>query len=194
MSYPAVRAVVRRVRAAPATPTIEHRLTIRLRGDTFTVVDTDGRSYAELIAEATSERGLGWLPRTIEDLMDATSAAHRPPPAAPSEFSGDLASGRGTAVEAGREPREVPAELLAPIAGQVLAGDLAARVPTKSVEHLGRQCAEYRFTLTGQEDGRPFRSNVRLLVADELILLREVHDADLDGLWTIAEVIELELG
>jgi hypothetical protein len=192
VSYPTVRAVVRRVRAAPATPTTEHRLTIQLRGDTFAVIDADGRSYAELIAEATSERGLGRLPRTIEDLMDATSAAHRPPPAAPSEFSGDLASGRGIVIEAGREPREVPAQLLAPIAEQVLAGDLVGgRTPTGTVEHLGRPCAEYRFTLTGHDDGRPFRSDIRLLVADGLVLLREVHDADLDGLWAVAEVIEL---
>lgn len=193
MSYPTVRAVLRRVRAVPATPTTEHQLTIRLLGDTFAVVDTAGRSYAEVIAETTSERGLGRLPRTIEDLMDATSAANRPPPA-PSEFSGDLASGTGTLIEAGREPREVPAQLLAPIAEQVLAGDLAGRTPGRNVEHLGRRCAEYRFTLTGSEDGRPFRSDVRLLVAEGLVLVREVNDADLDGLWAAAEVVELELG
>jgi hypothetical protein len=130
------------------------------------------------------------LPRTIEDLMDATSAAHRLPGAAPSQFSGDLATGAGTAVEAGREPREVPASLLE----QLLAGDLVAGLePTGTVERLGRRCAEYRFALTDDDDGRPFRSDVRLLIADGLVLLREVHDADLDGLWAVAEVVELEL-
>jgi hypothetical protein len=56
VSYPTVRAVVRRTRAAPAVPVTEHRLTIRLRGDEFMVVDADGRSFGELIAEATSAR------------------------------------------------------------------------------------------------------------------------------------------
>ena len=58
--------------------------------------------------------------------MDATSAALHGPAAAPSSFTGDLATGLGTVVEAGGEPREAPVRLLAPIAEQVLAGDLVA--------------------------------------------------------------------
>ena len=108
MTYPTLRAVLRRTRTAPATPPAEHRLEIRLRGDTFRVVDADGRTYAEVAAEVTAPRGFGLLPRTIEEFMDTTAAALRAPAAAPSEFAGDLATGRGTVVEAGREYRTLP--------------------------------------------------------------------------------------
>ncbi len=193
MTYPTLRAVVRRTRTAPATPPAEHRLEIRLRGDTFRVVDADGRTYAEVAAEVAAPRGFGLLPRTIEEFMDTTAAALRGPAAAPSEFAGDLATGRGTVVEAGRAPREVPVQLVAPIAEQVLAGDLVAgRAPAGAAEHLGRACAEYRFALTGEDEGRPFRSNVRLLVWEGLVVVREVRDAELDDLRAVAEVVELD--
>jgi hypothetical protein len=189
MSYPTLQAVLRHTRTAPALPATEHRLEIRLDGTTFAVVDLDGRTFGEVIAEATDPRGFGQMPRTIEGFMDATSAALHGPAGAPSEFAGDLATGRGTAVEAGGEPREVPARLLAPIAEQVLAGELDE--PAGEAECLGRTCAEYRFAVTGQDDGRPYRSDVRLLVWRGLVLLREVQDAAVSGLRATAEVVEL---
>jgi hypothetical protein len=51
---------------------------------------------------------------------------------------------------------------------------------------------EYRFALTGQDEGRPFRSDVRLLVWEGLVLVREVCDAELDDLRAVAEVVELD--
>ena len=137
MFYPTLRAVVRRTAPHPDPPA-EHRLEIRLRGDTFRVVDADGRTYAEVAAEVAAPRGFGLLPRTIEEFMDTTAAALRGPAAAPSEFAGDLATGRGTVVEAGRAPREVPVQLVAPIAEQVLAGDLvASRAPAGAAPRPG---------------------------------------------------------
>ena len=193
MTYPTLRAVVRRTRIAPATPPAEHRLEIWLRGDTFRVVDADGRTYAEVAAEVAAPRGFGLLPRTIEEFMDITAAALRGAAAAPSEFAGDLATGHGTVVEAGGAPREVPVGLVAPIAEQVLAGDLVAgRTPAGAAEHLGRACAEYRFALIGEDEGRPFRSDVRLLVWEGLALVREVRDAELDDLRAAAELVELD--
>ena len=193
MTYPTLRAVVRRARSAPATPPAEHRLEIQLRGETFRVVDADGRTYAEVAAEVAAPRGFGLLPRTIEEFMDTTAAALRGPAPAPSEFAGDLATGRGTVVEAGGAPREVPVRLVAPIAEQVLAGDLVdGQEPTGAAEHLGRACAEYRFALTGEDEGHRFRSNVRLLVWEGLVLVREVRDAELDDLSAVAEVVELD--
>jgi hypothetical protein len=191
MSYPTLWAVLRRTRTAPALPATEHRLEIRLDGSTFAVVDLDGRTFGEVIAEATDPRGFGAMPRTIEGFMDATSAAMRGPAGAPSEFAGDLATGRGTAVEAGREAREVPAQLLAPIAEQVLAADADGREPVGEASLLGRTCAEYRFAVTGEDEGRPYRSDVRLLVWRGLVLLRAVQDAAVPGLRAVSEVIEL---
>lgn len=191
MTYPTLQVVLRRTRTAPALPATEHRLEIRLDGSTFAVVDVDGRTFGEVIAEATDPRGFGPLPRTIEGFMDATSAARHGPAGAPSEFVGDLATGRGTAVEAGGEPREVPADLLAPIAEQLLAGDLDGHAPVGEVTLLGRACAEYRFAVTGEDDGRPYRSDVRLLVWRGVVLLRDVQDAAVPGLRATAEVVEL---
>jgi len=105
--------------------------------------------------------------------------------------AGDLAP--GALRRAGGAPREVPVGLVAPIAEQVLAGDLVAgRTPAGAAEHLGRACAEYRFALIGEDEGRPFRSDVRLLVWEGLVLVREVRDADLDDLRAVAEVVELD--
>ena len=193
MSYPTLRAVLRRTRTAPALPSTEHRLEIRLDGDTFAVVDFDGRTFGEVVAEATDPRGFGWMPRTMEGFMDAASTALYGPAGAPSSFTGDLATGLGTAIEAGGEPREVPARLLAPIAEQVLVGDaVAGREPVGETEFLSRPCAEYRFALTGQDDGHPYRSDVRLLVWHGLVLLREVRDATVSDLRATAEVTELD--
>jgi len=193
MSYPTLRAVLRRTRTAPALPATEHRLEIRLDGDTFAVVDFDGRTFGEVVAEATDPRGFGRMPRTMEGFMDATSTALHGPAAAPSSFTGDLATGLGTAIEAGGEPREAPARLLAPIAAQVLAGDaVSGRDPVGEAEFLSRPCAEYRFALTGQDDGLAYRSDVRLLVWRGLVLLRDVHDAAVPGLRATAEMVELD--
>ena len=94
---------------------------------------------------------------------------------------------------AGAAPREVPVGLVAPIAEQLLAGDLvASRTPVGTAEHLGRACAEYRFALAGQDQGHPFRSDVRLLVWEGLVLVREVRDAELDDLRAVAEVVDLD--
>jgi hypothetical protein len=133
------------------------------------------------------------MPRTVEGFMDATSAALRGPAGAPSEFAGDLATDRGTAVEAGREAREVPAQLLAPIAEQVLAGDMDGRAPVGEVSLSGRTCVEYRFAVSGEDDGRPYRSDVRLLVWRGLVLLRDVQDAAVPTLRATAEVVELDV-
>ena len=151
MSYPHAGAVLRRTRTAPGLPATEHGLEIRLDGDVFAVVDLDGRTFGEVVAEATDPRGFGRLPRTMEGFMDATSTALHGPAGAPSSFTGDLATGLGMAIEAGGEPREAPARLLAPIAEQVLAGDAVDdREPIGEAEVLGRACAEYRFALTGR--------------------------------------------
>ena len=58
--------------------------------------------------------------------------------------------------------------------------------------HLGRACAEYRIALIGEDEGRLFRSDVRLLVWEGLVLVREVRDAELDDLRAVAEVVELD--
>jgi hypothetical protein len=52
----------------------------------------------------------------------------------------------------------------------------------------------FRSAPIGDDDGRLYRSDVRPLVACGLVLLREVGDAELDGLGTVAEAVEPELG
>jgi hypothetical protein len=79
------------------------------------------------------------------------------------------------------------------IAEQVLAGDTVdGREPVGETEFLARPCTEYRFALTGQDDGHPYRSDVRLLVWHGLVLFREVRDATVSDLRATAEVTELD--
>ena len=177
-------------------PPAEHRLEIRLRRRHFRVVDADGRTFAEVAAEATDPRGFGRMPRTMEGFMDATSTALYGPAGAPSSFTGDLATGLGTAIEAGGEPREVPARLVAPIAEQVLAGDTVdgrdpvgegrvLRTPLRGVP-LRADRARTRAVRTAATSACSCGAG--------LVLLRDVRDAAVPGLRATAEVVELDRG
>jgi hypothetical protein len=189
--YPNVRARLRRTRTAPGTKPVETTLTIWLRDGAFRVRDETGRPYADVAGDVRSARGFGTMPRTREELMDAADRA-RAPARPPTELYGDLETGEGTVCEAGEEPWPVSPAVLAPVAAQLLTDGRETELdPVSTTTCLGRPCDEYRFALAGEEDGIPYRSEVRWLVSGPFVLLREVRD---EGLSAVVEVVELEEG
>jgi hypothetical protein len=188
---PNVRARLRRTRTAPGTTPTETVLTIWLRDSVFRVRDEAGRPYSDVAADVRSARGFGRTPRTMEEFMDAADRARRLP-GPPTELYGDLDTGDGLVCEPGAEPWEVVPAVLLPVAAQLLAdGREASLVPTGHPTYLGRPCAEYRFPLTGEEDGVPYRSEVRWVVSEPYLLVREVSDG---GLHVLVETVELAEG
>jgi hypothetical protein len=192
--FPDARVRLVRTRFAPGTDAVRGTMTIHLRGSRFRVVDDAGRGYAEIIADVEAPRGFGATPRSMEEFMDAFHDARRPAGRAPTELRGDLATGEASVSEAGGEPWPADPERLAPVAGQVLFRDPAARATSATSTVLDRSAAEYVSALEGDEDGYHFRSDVRLWVSEPFVLVREVVDATHPGLSLRLEVVELSEG
>ncbi|GIG64512.1 hypothetical protein [Phytomonospora endophytica] len=186
-----VRVRLLRTRIAPGAPVLTTRLTIWWRGTRFRIHDESGRAYADLAADVSEPRGFGRTPRTMEEFMDAATAV---PDRGRTDLYGDLDEPVGLVDEPRARPWEVPVARIAPIAAQVLAGDLDGQVPGGRETVLGRECVEYLGVLEGNEGGRAFRSEVRRLVSGPYVLLREVVDLDGGLLRLRAEAASLDEG
>jgi hypothetical protein len=194
--FPNVRARLRRTHTAPGIRPDETTLLIWLRDSAFRVRDEAGRPYSEVMDDVRSARGFGATPRSMEEFMDASSRArHSTTGRAATELYGDLQTGEGAVREAGQNPWPVSPAVIAPVAAQLLTeGREAESEPVSTTTYLDRPCTNYRFTLTGDEDGMPYRSAVRWLVSGPFVLFREVRDERINELATITEVVELEEG
>ncbi|MGW0432894.1 hypothetical protein ACWDV4_10160 [Micromonospora sp. NPDC003197] len=193
--YPTVQARLRRSGHLPGVPPSRTELLIWFDADRFLVRDENGRPYAEIVGDVTAARGFGLVPRTMEGLMDAASAARHPRRHGPTELSGDWATGQAIVREAGRPPWSIDISTVAPVAEQLLSTGREALLPAGNEStFLDRPCREYRFAIEGDEDGTPFRSEVRWLVSAPYVLLREVRDARISELSATTEVIELAEG
>jgi hypothetical protein len=189
--YPNVRATVRRTRHAPATPPLEAWIVIWLSGRRFRVRDESGRPYSEIVGDVTSERGFGALPRTMEGFMDTWDAPSRQG----TELYGDRETGEAVIREAGGEPWPTDVERIEPVAEQLLTGGQEkALEPFGETTYLGRPCQEYRFAIEGDENGIPYRSDVRWLVWGPYVLLREVRDSRHRNLYALTETVDLDEG
>jgi 2-polyprenyl-6-methoxyphenol hydroxylase-like FAD-dependent oxidoreductase len=139
----------------------------------------------DLLALASSPRGLGREPQTIEDFMDTWNQL-----SFVTELYGDRTAPLGTVVEAGRT-LEVSTERLIPLAELVLSGDVASLNPTGSSRLLDRDGTEYTTYLSGPDGAR---STVRRLVWGPYTLLREVTDDHDSGALLRVEATNLDEG
>lgn len=188
--FPNVRLRLRRTIRAPGAPDTDTTVVLWLNGSRFRLRDEAGRSYPDLLADITSGRGFGRSARTLEDFMDAWTAADRSRP--PTEIYADLATDRATVVESGGPAWPIDAGRLAGLAGQVFTDERELDLePIGHTRRLGRDCAEYRFAIEGEENGVPYRSEERWLVSSPYLLRRVVDDLPARRLRAVTEVVEL---
>jgi len=180
-----VRAAIVITRELPGTSTINASATISWQGSRFHVHAESGLPVDDLLALATSPRGLGPEPRTIEDFMDTWNAL-----SIVTEVYGDRTAPLGTVVENGTT-LEVSTERLAPLAELVLSGDVTGLKATGSRRLLDRDATEYTTSLSGPDGAR---STVRRLVSGPYTLLREVTDDYDSGARLRVEVSSLSEG
>lgn len=193
--FPNVRARLRRTHTAPGLRSSETTLTIWLRNTAFRVRDEAGRPYSYVVNDVRSARGFGATPRTMEEFMDTSYRSRHPTGRNATELYGDVQSGEGMVQEAGQDPWPVNPEVIAPVAAQLLTDGREAQTgPVSTTIFLDRPCVEYRVTLTGDEDGIPYRSDVRWLVSGPFVLFREIRDEHISELATVTEVVALTEG
>lgn len=180
-----VRAAIVITRELPGTRPIKAPATISWQGSRFRVHAESGLPAGDLLALASSPRGFGRQPQTMEEFMDTWT-----PLSIVTEVHGDRAAPRGTVAENGRT-LEMGTELLLPLAEMVLSGDVASLRPTGSGRLLDRDATEYT-TYLSSPDGT--RSTVRRLVAGPYTLLREVTDEHRPGALLRVEVSSLDEG
>jgi hypothetical protein len=191
--YPNVRLRLRRVAKAPGAPTSETEMVLWLDGSRFHLRDETGRSYPEILGDVTSARGFGLTARTIEDFMDAWGAARRT--RKPTDIYADLTTDEGIVLEEGGQPWTISAARLVGLADQVFTdGREQTLEPVGATTYLGRNCTEYQFSIEGEEDGVPYRSEVSWLVSAPYLLRREAQDAPEGHLSAITEVMDLVEG
>jgi hypothetical protein len=190
--WPNARLRLRRRAAAPATPDREDEIELWLDGPRLRLRDASGRPFPDVIADVVSARGFGRSARSLEDLMGAwTPGAPRPP----TEIFVDAESAEAVVVEPGAGPWRTPAASVLPLADLVLTrGRERGLSPAGEQRFLDRDCRAYHFTLDGAEDGIPFHTHVRWLVAGGYLLRRELRDAGHPGRWSTTEVIALDEG
>ena len=191
--YPNVRFRLRRTTHAPNAPDTDAVLMLWLSGSRFRLRDEAGRSYPAILADVAPGRGLGQAARSIEDQMDAWSTAARSWP--PTEIYADHAMDQATVIESGGQPWSVGARRVAGLADQVFSHALPPEAePAGWTSRLGRRCEEFRFAIVGEEDGVPYRSEVRWWVSAPYLLRREVADAPSGRRRAMTEVLELDEG
>lgn len=166
-----VRARMLVTRNVSGTPGPESRLTLWWLGDRFHVRDDAGRAFHDVGADVLAPRGLGFIPRTIEDLMNV-----RLPLKGRMDCYGALGVAEGTITEPWGEKWKARTELIAPIARQLFPSGLDGVRPSGRESFLNRDCAEYTTHREGTDGGTRYRSRVRQLVAGPYVLLREVTD------------------
>lgn len=194
--YPNAHIVLRLAQRAPATPDRDEELEIWLSGTRFRIRDPHGRRTAEIIADATSARGLGAPARTIEDMMDRYSAASAGRAGgAPTDLFGDIASDEGWVFPSSGEPWPISAHELAPVAEQVLAGDRAAGLAQIGpATRLGRAGIEYRGVVTGDDAGVPFENRIVRVIAPPFVLIDDARNAGTGSSSYVREIVALDEG
>jgi hypothetical protein len=164
---------------SPALPPREHYMDIWMKGTRFRVRDESGRHVAEILGDLSAPRGLGAPARSIEEMMDIWSQAQDGEAAARgvTELYGDLATGEGWVLRGEQAAWPIPADDLAPVAEQILAGELDEQLqPRGQATRLGRPSTEYHGILEGQDEGIPYRSEVTRVVSPPYLLLSEVRN------------------
>ena len=164
-----------------------------LAGARFRLRDETGRPFPDVLADVTAARGLGATARSMEDFMGAwtpTEHARRP-----TEVFVDAASDEAFVIEADADPWRRPAAELLALTDQVLShGRETGLRPAGERRFLDRVCREYLFTIEGEEQGTPYRTEVGWLVSGPYILRRELRDSTLGRLSVVSEVVELDEG
>jgi hypothetical protein len=189
-NYPNVSMSLRRTRFLPGAPILVSPMLIQVNGSRFHVRDVDGRHLADVVADVTSVRGFGLMPRTMEDFLAAAAGTRREP----LDLYGDRRTGAGWVCQGEREPQAFDASVLAKVAEQVLLGPVTAGAATGQIELLGRSATLYRSAIEGQEDGRDFRTEVSLAASGPFVLRREARDAGPSGISVRLEVLQLSDG
>jgi hypothetical protein len=193
-ALPNVHARLRLTQQQPAAPPRVVELEIWWHGSRFRIRDLAGRRFEEIDADLKAPRGLGAPARSMEDLMDRSSAARRPP-SPPTELYGDLATGDGWIFRAGAAPRSQPAAELVPVAEQILArGKDAGLRKVGDISALGRAAAEYRGTASVTEDGTTYHNEVYRVIAAPYLLVEKLHDSEVPGLAYQRELTSLDEG
>jgi hypothetical protein len=195
--YPNVKARLRLSRMAPALPSRESYMDIWMKGTRFRVRDESGRDVASILGDLSSNRGLGAPARSIEEMMDIWSQSQDTGSAArgATELYGDRATGEGWVLRGGQPAWPIQADVLAPAAEQILAGepDKQAQPPVQ-VTRLGRQATEYHGFLEGEDRGIQYKSEVTRIVSPPYLLLIEVRNAQSADHYYTREVVSLDEG
>ena len=170
-------------------------MAIWLKGTRFRVRDEAGRHVAEIIEDVSAPRGLVAPIRSLEGAMDIWAQSQEDRPAAATDLYGDRATAEGWVQRGEQPPWPMPAETLAAVAEQVLAGEPDARLQAEGpVTRLGRRATEYRGVLRGEDQAGTYACDVVRIVSPPYLLLNEVRNVNNAEHARTLEVIALEEG
>lgn len=171
----------------------ESELEIWLKDARFRVRDLSGRRLDEILGDVTAPRQLGALPHTIEEMMDRHAAQRRPRPTQPTELRGDLTSDDGWIQLPDREPAEMRASKLAPVAEQILAHDktVGLRIRARSTR-LGRAAPEYHGFVTVSDRGDAYTNEVTRVISPPYLLFESTRSTANAKLAYVREIIQLD--
>src|SRR5690242_12824787 len=148
--YPNVRAQLRLTLLHPSLPVRRSEMEIWLKGTRFRVRDEAGRHVAAILDDVSAPRGLGAPVRSLEEAMDIWAQSQDGRSSA-TELYGDRASSEAWVRRGDQPPWTMPADALAVVAEQILAGEPDAWLQAHGpVTRLGRKAMEYRGIIVGE--------------------------------------------
>src|SRR5258706_6998612 len=148
--YPNVRARLQLTLLHPSLPVRRSDMAIWLKDTRFRVRDEAGRHVAAILDDVAAPRGLGAPVRSLEEAMDIWAQSPDGPSSA-TELYGDRAGSEAWVRRGDQPPWPMPADTLAAVAEQLLAGEPDARLQAqRPVSRLGRKATEYRGVLRGE--------------------------------------------
>jgi hypothetical protein len=192
--YPNVRARLRSTLLHPSLPVRRSEMAIWLKDTRFRVRDEAGRHVAAILDDVSAPRGLGAPVRSLEEAMDIWAQSQDGRSSA-TELYGDRASSEACVRRGDQPPWTMPADALAAVAEQILAGEPDARLQAHGpVTRLGRQAMEYRGVVRGEDDAGSYECEVTRIISPPYLLLNEVRNACNAKHARLVEVIALEEG
>jgi hypothetical protein len=163
-------------------------------GGQFRMVDHAGRYLYELLPSPS--RGLGYMPRTLEEIMDLNSRIKTDTIARrPTEVVFGDEKETAWLTEHGEEGRSIDVTQVAGLREQLMAKEWIQQLhPGKEVQYAGTIMMEYRGILTGELDGHPYRNTCLLRIVNGCIHYAKVQAEESSEIFLEIETLERKAG
>lgn len=177
----------------PSCPEQSGIIEIWLREKQFRVRDATGRFIYEILSDVNSASGLGYLPSTMEEIMDISDRARDTAQKKVIEFWGNIDSNKAWVREAGVDVRSMEVNEIKSIPAQVLQSENELNLSfIKNVELFNNKCNEYRAEIS--DESKSYKTQLTYILHPPFILFKQAQDVENEAIYQTHKVVVFQEG